>query len=81
MPTEFDLKMIRTGIPLHLSQNFDSPDSSLLSIRKQDGAYTHTYNGPSLSTEDVEVLKLRLEKLNEPVKEADKEIVEENADH
>lgn len=87
MPTEFDLKMIRTGIPLHLSQNFDSPDSSLLSIRRQDGVYAYTYNGPGLSTEDLEVLKLRLEKLNEPVTEAEikKEpeikIVEENADH
>ena len=78
MPTEFDLKMIRTGIPLHLSQNFDSPDSSLLSIRKQDGVYTHTYNGPELSAEDLEVLKLRLEKLNEPVTEVDKETVVEN---
>ena len=87
LPTEFDLKMIRTGIPLHLSQNFDSPDSSLLSIRKQDGVYTHTYNGPELSVEDLEILKIRLEKLNEPVtkveikKEPETEIVEENADH
>jgi len=30
VPTEFDLKLIRTDIPLYLSQNFDSPDSALL---------------------------------------------------
>ncbi len=68
IPTEFDLKIIRTDIPLHLSQNFDSPDSSLMSIRKQDGVYIYTYAGAELSTEDMEVLKIRLDKLNEPAK-------------
>lgn len=81
IPTEFDLKIIRTGIPLHLSQNFDSSDSSLLSIRKQDGVYVHTYSGADLAAENKEVLKIRLDTLNEATQEVMKEIVKENADN
>ena len=64
IPTEFDLKIIRTDIPLHLSQNFDSPDSSLLSVHKKDDLYAYQYMGTDLSKEDKAVLKLRFETLN-----------------
>ncbi len=66
IPTEFDLKIIRTGIPLHLSQNFDSPNSPLMSIRKDGGKYVYTSVGLRLNEDDKAVLKLRLKSLNAP---------------
>lgn len=64
LPTEFDEKIIRTNISLHLSQNFDSPDSALLSIRTKDGKYDYEYAGPDLSAEDKTSLKSYLKRLN-----------------
>lgn len=64
LPTEFDAKLIQTGIQLHLSQNFNSAKSALLSVYKQDGDYVHQYAGPDLNQEDVATLKTYLKKLN-----------------
>ncbi|PHR92952.1 MAG: hypothetical protein COA69_06430 [Robiginitomaculum sp.] len=64
IPTEFDVKLIRTDIPFHISQDYDSAQSGLLSIRKENGHYVHTYSGPELSDDDKAVLKLRMNKLN-----------------
>ncbi len=68
IPTEFDEKLIQTGIPLHLSQNFDSPDSALMSINMQDGKFVHNYSGNPLSTSDKEMLQLRLKHVNTAIK-------------
>ncbi len=68
IPTEFDEKLIQTGIPLHLSQNFDSPDSALMSINKQDGKFVHNYSGDPLSSGDKEMLQLRLKHVNTAIK-------------
>ncbi len=68
IPTEFDEKLIQTGIPLHLSQNFDSPDSALMSINKQDGKFVHNYSGDPLSADDKEMLQLRLKHVNTAIK-------------
>jgi len=64
VPTEFDLKLIKTGVPLYLSQNFDSTDSSLMSISSREGKYTYMYDGPDLPKDEQDMLKLRLLALN-----------------
>lgn len=64
VPSEFDLKMIRTGIPLYLSQDFDANDSALMGISKTDKGYAYDYAGPDLSDDDLAVLKLRMKALN-----------------
>ena len=65
VPSEFDLKMIRTGIPLYLSQDFDAKDSALMSISKSDKGYAYDYAGPDMSADDLELLKLRMKVLND----------------
>jgi len=65
VPSEFDLKMIRTGIPLYLSSDFDSTDSAFLSINKVEDGYTYSYAGPDLSVDDLDLLELRMKALND----------------
>ncbi len=65
VPSEFDLKMIRTGIPLYLSQDFDAKDSALMSISKTGKGYVYDYSGPDMSADDLELLKLRMKALND----------------
>lgn len=65
VPSEFDLKMIRTGIPFYLSPDFDSKDSAFLSVGKTEDGYTYSYAGPDLSAEDAYLLKLRMKALND----------------
>jgi hypothetical protein len=65
VPSEFDLKMIRTGIPLYLSQDFDAKDSALMSISKTDKGYAYDYAGPDMSADALELLKLRMKALND----------------
>jgi len=69
VPTEFDLKLIKTGVPLYLSQNFDSTDSSLMSISGHEGKYTYMYDGPDLPKDEQDMLELRLQTLNTEHKE------------
>lgn len=64
VPSEFDLKMIRTGIPLYLSQDFDAQDSALMSISKTDKGYDYDYSGPDMSADNLALLKLRMKALN-----------------
>ncbi len=64
IPSEFDLKIIRTGIPLYLSQDFDAKDSALLGISKSKTGYVYDYAGPDLSADDLELLNLRMKALN-----------------
>jgi len=64
VPSEFDLKMIRTGIPLYLSQDFDAKDSALMSISKTDKGFNYNYSGSDLSADDLGLLKLRMKELN-----------------
>ncbi len=77
LPTEFDMKLIRTGVPFYLSQNFDAPDSSLMAINGNQDGYTYTYNGPDLSGEDQDVLDLRMKSLNAEQKKLPEEKIEE----
>lgn len=43
VPTERDYAILATGIPLSLSQNFDSADSDILTIYYEDSAFVHKY--------------------------------------
>lgn len=68
VPSEFDFKMIRTGIPLYLSPDFDAPKSPFLGISKTGNKtgdkYVYDYVGPDLSKDDLELLELRMKVLN-----------------
>jgi len=43
VPTEKDYAILATGIPLSLSQDFDSEDSDILTLYFSDGAFRHKY--------------------------------------
>lgn len=43
VPTEQDYAVLATGIPLSLSQDFDSADSDILTIYFRAGAFSHKY--------------------------------------
>ena len=64
VPSEFDLKIIRTGIPLYLSPDFDAKKSPFLGISKIDGKYVYDYIGPDLSKDELELLTIRMKALN-----------------
>ncbi len=65
IPTEFDLKIIRTSIPFYLSTDFDEQNSPFLAISKKDGKYVWDYSGPELSNDDKEALSLMMKELKE----------------
>ncbi len=65
IPTEFDLKIIRTGLPFYLSPDFDAKDSALMAIHSADGSFVYDYVGPDLSKDDIELLKLRMALFNQ----------------
>ena len=46
LPTLRDLPLIKTGLPLSLSQDFDSPKSGLLTLYDDGTAYKADYTGP-----------------------------------
>lgn len=64
VPSEFDLRIIRTDIPFYLSPDFDSKDSAFLGVDKTEDGYIYTYAGPDLSVGDVYLLDLRMKALN-----------------
>ena len=66
VPTEFDLRLIETRIPLYLSQNFDSPDSDLMAVYYKDEEFQYQYTGSDLPEDSLEILKVRMATLNAP---------------
>ncbi len=74
IPTEFDLKIIRTGLPFYISPNFDAKDSAFMAINSTDKGYVYDYVGPDLTEDDTELLTLRMALYNqqEDEKEEDK---------
>ena len=56
VPTEFDFPIITTGIPLSLSQNFESTESGLITIFYGDGKFEYQYGGPDLTEEEQALL-------------------------
>ena len=65
IPTEFDLKIIRTRIPFYLSPDFDAKDSALMAINSTNQGYIYDYIGPGLSKDETELLKLRMALFNQ----------------
>lgn len=64
VPTEFDLRLIQTRIPLYLSQDFDSPDSGLMSVFFKDDQYQYVYSGEEISEDALAILEDRMQMLN-----------------
>ena len=69
IPTEFDLRLIRTGIPLYLSQDFDSTESDMMTVFHNGNQYLHKYSGSELSEAEIEILQYRMKMLNLPTQE------------
>lgn len=64
IPTEYDLRMIRTGVPFYLSQDFDSTESGLMAVFLKDDKYQYSYSGEELSEDGQEILDYRMSELN-----------------
>lgn len=56
IPTLRDFPILATGVPLSLSQNFDSEKSSLMTLYFKDGEFRHTYKGEPLSPSELSKL-------------------------
>lgn len=59
-----DFKILATGIPFVLSQNFDTPDSDLITYYFKDGKFRYIHKGPGMSDESSADLKARLAAFN-----------------
>jgi len=64
VPTKNDFKILATGIPLFLSQSFDSQSSDLISLFYKDGEFRQTYSGPGLTEETEGLIETRLAEFN-----------------
>ena len=64
IPTMRDLPVLQTGLPLSLSQDFDSSTSALLTLYDAGEDFKADYSGPDLSPKDAERLKSTLEIFN-----------------
>jgi len=60
IPTVSDYPLLATGIPLSLSQNFDSDDTDSLTVKWIDGDFKYKYEGYPLSDEALTTLRARL---------------------
>lgn len=60
VPTDLDYAIVATGIPLVLSQDFDSADSDSLTVYFKDGAFQDLHKGPIMSQETRAQLDARL---------------------
>jgi len=64
VPTMRDLPLLKTGLPLSLSQDFDSTTSGLLTLYDAGTDFKAEYSGPELSPEDRKSLGDTLEIFN-----------------
>jgi len=64
IPTMRDLPLLKTGLPLSLSQDFDSNTSGLLTLYDAGADFKAEYSGPNLSPEDEKRLRDTLEIFN-----------------
>ena len=53
VPKRIDYPILKSGIPLILSQNFDSSTSGITKIYYKNGKFNYTYSGPDLSDIDI----------------------------
>jgi len=64
IPTLRDFPVLATGIPLSLSEDFDTPDSRLITLYYDGEGFTHVYKGEPLSDTDQASLADTLEIFN-----------------
>jgi len=64
VPTMRDLPLLKTGLPLSLSQDFDSSTSGLLTLYDAGADFKAEYSGPPLSPNDEKKLRDTLEIFN-----------------
>ena len=64
VPTMRDLPILKTGLPLSLSQDFDSNTSGLLTLYDAGKDFKAEYSGPKLSEDDEKKLRSTLEIFN-----------------
>lgn len=64
VPSLRDYPILETGIPLSLSQNFDSARSDVVIIRFKDGEFRASYTGPGLTAQTQDELDDVLEVFN-----------------
>ncbi len=64
VPTMRDLPLLKTGLPLSLSQDFDSTTSGLLTLYDAGPDFKAEYSGPELSADDKKTLRDTLEIFN-----------------
>ena len=64
IPSLRDYPVIATGIPFSLSENFDSPDSRLITLYYKDGEFLHKYAGEELGKDDQSALDDVMEAFN-----------------
>ncbi|WP_371396383.1 hypothetical protein [Fretibacter rubidus] len=64
LPQLRDLPLIKTGLPLSLSQDFDSTESGLLTVYDDGTAYRTDYTGPETLAPDTQKLKDVMEIIN-----------------
>jgi len=62
--SDTDFKLLATGVPFILSQNFDSATSDLLTYFFKNGQFQYTHKGKGLSEENLQLLAKRLENFN-----------------
>lgn len=53
MPTLRDMPILKTGIPLSLSDDFDRPDGTLLTLYFKDGKFRYNYAGVDMGSKDT----------------------------
>ena len=64
IPTMRDLPILKTGLPLSLSQDFDSKTSGLLTLYDAGDDFKAEYSGPELSPQEEDKLRSTLEIFN-----------------
>jgi len=64
IPSLRDFSILATGIPLSLSQNFDSTASGLMTIYFKNGRFHYTYKGPDLDEDEIVEIIDRLDTYN-----------------
>lgn len=64
VPTLRDFPLVATGIPMSLSQNFESTTSGLMTIYFEGGTFKHKYSGPDLTETEQASLADALETFN-----------------
>ena len=64
IPTLRDFPILASGIPFSISDNFDAPDSKLMTLYFKDGEFKHIYSGAPLTETEQDELSNVMEVFN-----------------